>query len=91
MFSNIRCLADTVIFYDSDWNPTIDSQAMDRAHRLGQTKQVRVFRLITRGTIEERIRMRAQQKEEVRVFTTLNLICFSNNMRLGATCCHSRR
>jgi hypothetical protein len=34
---------------------------MDRAHRLGQTKQVRVFRLITRGTIEERIRMRAQQ------------------------------
>lgn len=57
--------ADTVIFYDSDWNPTIDSQAMDRAHRLGQTKQVSVFRLITRGTIEERIRMRAQQKEEV--------------------------
>jgi DNA helicase INO80 len=57
--------ADTVIFYDSDWNPTIDSQAMDRAHRLGQTKQVRVFRLITRNTIEERIRMRAQQKEEV--------------------------
>jgi DNA helicase INO80 len=57
--------ADTVIFYDSDWNPTIDSQAMDRAHRLGQTKQVRVYRLITQGTIEERIRMRAQQKEEV--------------------------
>lgn len=32
--------ADTVIFYDSDWNPTVDQQAMDRAHRLGQTKQV---------------------------------------------------
>ncbi|KAG5974579.1 putative DNA helicase ino80 [Claviceps digitariae] len=57
--------ADTVIFYDSDWNPTIDSQAMDRAHRLGQTKQVTVYRLITRSTIEERIRMRALQKEEV--------------------------
>ena len=57
--------ADTVIFYDSDWNPTIDSQAMDRAHRLGQTKQVTVYRLITRGTIEERIRTRALQKEEV--------------------------
>lgn len=57
--------ADTVIFYDSDWNPTIDSQAMDRAHRLGQTKQVTVYRLITRGTIEERIRKRAMQKEEV--------------------------
>jgi chromatin-remodeling ATPase INO80 len=57
--------ADTVIFYDSDWNPTIDSQAMDRAHRLGQTKQVSVYRMITRGTIEERIRKRALQKEEV--------------------------
>lgn len=57
--------ADTVIFYDSDWNPTIDSQAMDRAHRVGQTRQVTVYRLITRGTIEERIRKRALQKEEV--------------------------
>lgn len=57
--------ADTVIFYDSDWNPTIDSQAMDRAHRLGQTRQVTVYRMITRGTIEERIRKRALQKEEV--------------------------
>jgi DNA helicase INO80 len=57
--------ADTVIFYDSDWNPTIDSQAMDRAHRLGQKKQVTVYRMITRGTIEERIRKRALQKEEV--------------------------
>ncbi|EGW34169.1 DNA ATP-dependent helicase [Spathaspora passalidarum NRRL Y-27907] len=57
--------ADTVIFYDSDWNPTIDSQAMDRAHRLGQTKQVTVYRLLTRGTIEERMRDRAKQKEQV--------------------------
>lgn len=57
--------ADTVIFYDSDWNPTIDSQAMDRAHRLGQLKQVTVYRMITKGTIEERIRSRALQKEEV--------------------------
>ncbi|KAF3930154.1 hypothetical protein ABW19_dt0208954 [Dactylella cylindrospora] len=57
--------ADTVIFYDSDWNPTIDSQAMDRAHRLGQTKQVVVYRLITRGTVEERILLRAKQKAEV--------------------------
>uniref|UniRef100_A0A0R3WXY2 Chromatin-remodeling ATPase INO80 n=1 Tax=Hydatigena taeniaeformis TaxID=6205 RepID=A0A0R3WXY2_HYDTA len=38
--------ADTVIFYDSDWNPTVDQQAMDRAHRLGQLKPVRVFFLI---------------------------------------------
>ena len=59
--------ADTVIFYDSDWNPTVDSQAMDRAHRLGQTKQVTVYRLITRNSIEERILLRAKQKEEVLV------------------------
>ena len=57
--------ADTVIFYDSDWNPTIDSQAMDRAHRLGQTKQVTVYRMVVRGTIEERMRDRAKQKEHV--------------------------
>ncbi|OLL26990.1 putative DNA helicase INO80 [Neolecta irregularis DAH-3] len=57
--------ADTVIFYDSDWNPTNDSQATDRAHRIGQTRQVTVYRLLTRGTIEERILKRAKQKEEV--------------------------
>ena len=57
--------ADTVIFYDSDWNPTIDSQAMDRAHRLGQTKQVTVYRLLVKDTIEERMRDRARQKEQV--------------------------
>ncbi|GMM54755.1 chromatin-remodeling ATPase [Maudiozyma humilis] len=57
--------ADTVIFYDSDWNPTIDSQAMDRAHRLGQTKQVTVYRLLVKDTIEERMRDRAKQKEQV--------------------------
>lgn len=57
--------ADTVVFYDSDWNPTIDSQAMDRAHRLGQTRQVTVYRLLVRGTIEERMRDRAKQKEHV--------------------------
>uniref|UniRef100_A0A672J9Y6 Chromatin-remodeling ATPase INO80 n=1 Tax=Salarias fasciatus TaxID=181472 RepID=A0A672J9Y6_SALFA len=57
--------ADTVIFYDSDWNPTVDQQAMDRAHRLGQTKQVTVYRLICQGTIEERILQRAKEKSEV--------------------------
>lgn len=57
--------ADTVIFYDSDWNPTVDQQAMDRAHRLGQTKQVTVYRLICRNTVEERILQRAQEKSEV--------------------------
>lgn len=56
-----------VIFYDSDWNPTVDQQAMDRAHRLGQTKQVTVYRLICKGTIEERILQRAKEKSEVRI------------------------
>eukprot|EP00126_Sphaerothecum_destruens_P002317 Sdes_comp15753_c0_seq1m4801 len=57
--------ADTVIFYDSDWNPTVDQQAMDRAHRLGQTRQVVVYRLITKHSIEERILQRARQKSEI--------------------------
>ncbi|XP_061560780.1 chromatin-remodeling ATPase INO80 isoform X2 [Phycodurus eques] len=57
--------ADTVIFYDSDWNPTVDQQAMDRAHRLGQTKQVTVYRLICQGSIEERILQRAKEKSEI--------------------------
>lgn len=57
--------ADTVIFYDSDWNPTVDQQAMDRCHRLGQTKEVTVYRLITENTIEERIILRAKQKGEI--------------------------
>ena len=42
-------------------------QAMDRAHRLGQTKQVTVYRLVTKGSIEERILQRAQEKSEVRM------------------------
>lgn len=57
--------ADTVIFFDSDWNPSNDQQAMDRAHRLGQTKQVTVYRLITKGTIDERIIKMARSKKEV--------------------------
>lgn len=57
--------ADTVIFYDNDWNPTMDSQATDRAHRIGQKKKVHVYRLVTKGTVEERILKRARQKENV--------------------------
>ena len=54
--------ADVVIIYDSDWNPQADLQAMDRAHRIGQTKTVRVFRLVTDNTVEERIIERAEMK-----------------------------
>uniref|UniRef100_A0A6N2N8A0 CHD3-type chromatin-remodeling factor PICKLE n=1 Tax=Salix viminalis TaxID=40686 RepID=A0A6N2N8A0_SALVM len=54
--------ADTVIIYDSDWNPHADLQAMARAHRLGQTNKVMIFRLITRGTIEERMMQLTKKK-----------------------------
>ncbi|OMJ71951.1 hypothetical protein SteCoe_29714 [Stentor coeruleus] len=47
--------ADTVIIFDSDWNPQMDLQAMDRAHRIGQTKQVNVYRLVTKDSLEERM------------------------------------
>lgn len=57
--------ADTIIFFEHDWNPTNDQQAMDRSHRLGQTRQVTVYRLITRGTVEEHILNRALQKSEI--------------------------
>lgn len=54
--------ADTVILYDSDWNPQVDLQAMERAHRIGQVKPVRVFRLVCRGSVEERMVSRAEKK-----------------------------
>jgi SNF2-related domain/Helicase conserved C-terminal domain/SWIM zinc finger len=47
--------ADTVIHYDPWWNPAVETQATDRAHRIGQTKQVMVYKLVAQGTIEERI------------------------------------
>ena len=47
--------ADTVIFYDCDWNPQADIQAQDRAHRIGQTKPVKVFSFITIDTVEVKL------------------------------------
>jgi SNF2 family DNA or RNA helicase len=47
--------ADTVIHYDPWWNPAVETQATDRAHRIGQTSQVMVYKLVAQGTIEERI------------------------------------
>ncbi|KAL0487353.1 helicase SWR1 [Acrasis kona] len=57
--------ADTVIFYDSDWNPAMDAQAQDRCHRIGQTKNVTIYRLISEKTIEERILLKANQKKQM--------------------------
>jgi len=55
--------ADTVIFYDHDWNPANDNQAQDRAHRIGQTKPVTIYKLISKGTIEEKIIQRQAIKQ----------------------------
>ena len=57
--------ADTVILFDSDWNPQQDLQAMDRAHRIGQTKPVIVYRLATRGTVEENLLFKADSKRKL--------------------------
>jgi E1A-binding protein p400 len=57
--------ADTVIFYDTDWNPAMDKQAQDRCHRIGQTRDVHIYRLISAYTIEENILKKALQKRHL--------------------------
>lgn len=54
--------ADIVILFDSDWNPQMDLQAMDRAHRIGQKKEVQVFRLCIENSIEEKVIEKAYKK-----------------------------
>lgn len=57
--------ADTVIIFDSDWNPQMDLQAEDRAHRIGQKRDVRVFVFVSVGSIEEDVLERAKQKKGI--------------------------
>ncbi|KAF9175600.1 swr1 complex component [Mortierella sp. AD010] len=54
--------ADTVIFYDSDWNPSMDRQCQDRCHRIGQTRDVHIYRFVSEFTIEENMLKKANQK-----------------------------
>jgi SNF2 family DNA or RNA helicase len=54
--------ADNVVLYDSDFNPQVDRQAIDRVHRIGQTRPVVAWRLLSRGSVEERIAQRAADK-----------------------------
>jgi len=54
--------ADTVIFYDLDWNPAMDKQCQDRCHRIGQTRDVHIYRFISEGTIEANILRKSNQK-----------------------------
>ena len=56
--------ADTVVHFDPWWNPAAEAQATDRAHRIGQTRPVTVYRLLTRGTVEEKVvRLQAKKRE----------------------------
>jgi len=57
--------ADTVIHFDPWWNPAVEDQATDRAHRIGQTKVVTSYKLITRGTVEEKILTLQQKKRDI--------------------------
>lgn len=57
--------ADLVIHFDPWWNPAVEDQAVDRAHRIGQTKTVEVIKLITKGTIEEKIYALQEKKKEI--------------------------
>ncbi|MCA9587125.1 MAG: DEAD/DEAH box helicase, partial [Myxococcales bacterium] len=57
--------ADTVIHFDPWWNPAVEDQATDRAHRIGQSKVVTMYRLVAKGTIEEKIFELAGKKREL--------------------------
>ena len=57
--------ADTVIVVDLWWNPAVEAQAIGRAHRMGQERNVEVYRLITRGTIEEKIQELQESKKNL--------------------------
>jgi SNF2 family DNA or RNA helicase len=57
--------ADTVIHYDPWWNPAVENQATDRAYRIGQDQPVFVYKLITKGSIEERIVAMQEDKKEL--------------------------
>ena len=57
--------ADTVIHYDPWWNPAVENQATDRAHRLGQTQSVWVVKLVAQGTIEERMLALQERKAQL--------------------------
>uniref|UniRef100_A0A182JZE0 Helicase ATP-binding domain-containing protein n=1 Tax=Anopheles christyi TaxID=43041 RepID=A0A182JZE0_9DIPT len=57
--------ADTVIFYDMDFNPQMDFQAEDRAHRIGQQRKVHVFRLLVRGSIDELLYLHSERKRQL--------------------------
>ena len=68
--------ANVVVIFDPAWNPSFDSQAEDRAYRIGQRRNVRVYRLIAEGSIEENIYLR-QIYKQVRILCDLICLAFS--------------
>ncbi|KYN01933.1 Lymphocyte-specific helicase [Cyphomyrmex costatus] len=72
--------ADTVIIYDSDWNPQVDIQAMARCHRIGQTKPVVIYKLCTKGTVDEAIMKRADTKRMLEKIVMSKELSFDRNM-----------
>ncbi|KAK6465787.1 SNF2 family N-terminal domain-containing protein [Scheffersomyces coipomensis] len=77
--------ADIVILFDSDWNPQADLQAMDRAHRIGQKKQVKVFRFVTENAIEEKVLDRAAQKLRLDQLVIQQGRQMNNNNNIGGS------
>lgn len=72
--------ADTVIHFDPWWNPAVEDQATDRAHRIGQSKVVTSFKLITRGTVEEKILALQQRKRELVAATLTGEEAFTGSL-----------
>ena len=68
--------ANRVVIYDPSWNPATDSQAVDRAYRIGQTENVVIYRLITCGTVEEKIYRRQVFKDFLIRQTTSDTVLF---------------
>ncbi|MGD7007271.1 SNF2 helicase associated domain-containing protein [Metabacillus sp. 84] len=73
--------ADTVIHYDTWWNPAVEDQASDRAHRMGQTNPVNVIKLVTRGTIEEKMNDLQERKKKL----IKEIIDFDEKMPMALT------
>jgi SNF2 family DNA or RNA helicase len=72
--------ADTVIHFDPWWNPAVEDQATDRAHRIGQTRVVTAYKLITRGTVEEKILALQQRKRDLIAATLTGEDVFTNSL-----------
>ena len=76
---NLAQAADTVILHDVDFNPSTDRQAEDRVHRIGQTKTVVVYKLVTKGTVDEGIYGIAEKKSALEAKVALGCIIESRS------------